>query len=172
MVEFIFRKTAYFQHILTNKFRRMCLKYENFSLKGISHISDIQTTFRLKMSCYKNCQWKYIKTENNKCYLDNKKQEAMFLVVSWSDAHFGFGACILCAGSAVQVKLRPKNWVRWSKFVQAYLKWLFLKMWQFSQGNVFDGNSLWKRDANTGVFLWILHYSLCLLFFNTFHFPI
>ena len=154
MVEFIFRKTAYFQHILTNNFRRMRLKYENFPLKSISHISDIQTTFRLKKSYYKNCQWKYIKTENNKCYLDNKKQKAMFLVVSWSDA-----PCILRVRSAVQVKLRPKNCARWSKFVQAYLKWLFLKMWQFSLGNIYDGNSLWKRDANTSVFLWILHYS-------------
>ena len=81
-MEFIFRKTPCFHHILMNNFRRMYLKHENFSLRGISDISDLQTTFRLKTFYCKNCQWKYIKNESDKCYLDNKKQKAMFLVVS------------------------------------------------------------------------------------------
>ena len=34
-------------NFLMNNFRRMCLKCENCSLRGISDISDIQTTFRL-----------------------------------------------------------------------------------------------------------------------------
>ena len=33
----------------------------------------------------------------------------MFLVVSWSDVHFGFGVCILRARSGVQVKLRARK---------------------------------------------------------------
>ena len=79
-MEFIFRKTPCFHHILMNNFRRMYLKHENFSFRGISDISDLQTTFRLKTFYCKNCQWKYIKNESDKCYLDNKKQKAMFLV--------------------------------------------------------------------------------------------
>ena len=58
----------------------------------------------------------YIKNENDKYYLDNKKQKALFLVVSWSDAHFSFGACILRARSDAQAK----NRARWSKFAQAW----------------------------------------------------
>ena len=91
VVEFIFRKTPCFQHILMNNFRQMRLKYENFSLRGTSDISDIQTTFKLKKFYCKNCQCKYIKNENDKCYLDNKKQKTMLLVLSWSDAHRKIG---------------------------------------------------------------------------------
>ena len=35
VVEFIFHKTPCFQYILMNNFRLMCLKYENFPLRGI-----------------------------------------------------------------------------------------------------------------------------------------
>ena len=35
LVELIYRKTVFFQHIIRNNFRQMRLKYENFSCRGM-----------------------------------------------------------------------------------------------------------------------------------------
>ena len=75
VVEFIFCKTPCFQHILMNDFRLMRLKYERFSLRRISDISDIQTTFTLQKFYCKNSQCKYIKNENHKSHLSNKNKK-------------------------------------------------------------------------------------------------
>ena len=70
-------------------------------------VLDVKTTFRLKKShIAKNFWWKQVKNESRKCYLGNKEQKAIFLVVSRSDVHFSiehtffvcsFGCAILLA---------------------------------------------------------------------------
>ena len=47
----------------------------------------------------------------------------MFLVVSWSDAHFKFWAPTFCVPDRRAILLaRPKNRARWRKFVQSCLR--------------------------------------------------
>ena len=79
-----------------------------------------------------NFWWKHIKNESCKCYLGNKEQKAMFLVVSRSNLHFGFDhpffffffACPIGRESKIaRPKIRPPA----KKFVQPYLTNLQLK---------------------------------------------
>ena len=107
----------------------MRVKYENDSLRGI-------------FFC-KNFQWKYIKNENHKSYLGNNEQKAMFLVVSWSDAHFSFGRLLFACPIGAQFYLRArkigrveenlsspvyeKSYIKNKLFFQLYLKSYFVK---------------------------------------------
>ena len=45
-------------------------------------ILNVKTTFRLQKPHFVNVWWKHIKNDSYKWYLDNKEQEAVFLVVS------------------------------------------------------------------------------------------
>ena len=79
VVKLIFREAPCFQHIHMNNFRRMRRKYEHFSLRGI-----LFQIFK-QHSCYKGFIAKTFDgnmLKDHKSYLDNKKQKAMFLVVS------------------------------------------------------------------------------------------
>ena len=101
------------QQILLNTFRRMRL-WNTFFQEHL--ILDVKTTFRLKGLIAKTS---HIKNESCKCYLGNKEQKAMFLVVSRSDVHFGFDqpfffACPIGRASKIA---RPKNRARRKKFV-------------------------------------------------------
>ena len=53
-------------------------------------ILDVKTTFRLQKPHCENFWWKHIKNERCKCFVGNKEQKAMFLVVSRSNLDFGF----------------------------------------------------------------------------------
>ena len=78
-------------------------------------ILDVKTTFRLKKShIAKNFWWKQVKNESRKCYLGNKEQKAIFLVVSRSDVHFSiehtFFVCSFgCAILLVKIRHLEKN---------------------------------------------------------------
>ena len=78
-------------------------------------VLDVKTTFRLKKShIAKNFWWKQVKNESRKCYLGNKEQKAIFLVVSRSDLHFSiehtFFACSFgCAILLVKIRHLEKK---------------------------------------------------------------
>ena len=59
-------------------------------------ILEVKTTFRLQKYHFESIWQKHIKNESCRCYLGNNKQKAMFLVVSQSDAHFGFEHYFFC----------------------------------------------------------------------------
>ena len=70
-------------------------------------ILDIKTIIRLQKTHRKFFWWKNIKNESRKSNLDNEEYKAMFSVVFWSDAHFGFThpffACpIECTNETIQ----------------------------------------------------------------------
>ena len=81
-------------------------------------ILDVKTTFRLqKLNC-KNFWRKHIRNESFKCYLGNKEQKAMFLVVFRSDVHFGFLAPIFLRPILL---VRPKNRAPRKEFVHPWV---------------------------------------------------
>ena len=64
----------------------MILAYSSEHLR----LLDVKTTFRLQKSCYEDFWCKHFKNQSCKCYLGNKEQISMFLVVSRSYVLFGF----------------------------------------------------------------------------------
>ena len=59
--------------------------------------------------------WKSNKNESCKCYLGNKEQKSMFLVVSRSDVHIDFDfACpfVPCPIGRASKIVPTKNWAR------------------------------------------------------------
>ena len=88
-------------------------------------ILDTKTTVRLQKPHCKNFWWKHINKSCKSC-LGNKKQKAMFLVMSWSDVHFGFDhqlfACPI--GSANKIA-RPKSRTCTKKFSHPLLQFVF-----------------------------------------------
>ena len=108
MAEFVFSKIPYFQHILLEHLWTNAFELWKFFFQ--EHlILDIKTTFRLQKPHCKYFWWKHIKNENCKCYLGNKDQNAMLLVLSRSDVHFGFEHPFLCARSGAQIKLLARK---------------------------------------------------------------
>ena len=59
-------------------------------------ILDFKTTFRLQKPHWESFLRKTINNESFKCYLFNKEQKAMFLVVSRSEVYFGFEHPFFC----------------------------------------------------------------------------
>ena len=82
-------------------YRRMLLNYENLFFE-VHLILDVKTTFRLQKACCEHFWWKHIKNEGCKCYLVNKEEKAMFLVVSQLDVYFGFELPIFCVPDRAQ----------------------------------------------------------------------
>ena len=129
LAEFIFSKIPCFQHIfLLNTFRRMCLNYENCSLRRIlfynlvpraqslsssSYRGDEVAYFRLQKPHCENIWWKHITHISCKNHFGKKEQKAMFLVVSRLDVHFGFE----CPVGGTSKIARPKNRAPRKKFV-------------------------------------------------------
>ena len=108
VAEFVFSKIPYFQHILLEHLWTNAFELWKFFFQ--EHlILDIKTTFRLQKPHCKYFWWKHIKNENCKCYLGNKNQNAMLLVLSRSDVHFGFEHPFLCAWSGAQIKLLARK---------------------------------------------------------------
>ena len=119
-----FCKSPSFQHILINNFRRMRLRHENLALRRIS-FQILKQHSDFKSFIAKTFSGNSFKNENHKSYLGNKEQKTMFLVVSRSDTHFNFGRLLLaCPVGPVSKITIPKNRVRWSKFIQVWLKFL------------------------------------------------
>ena len=81
-------------------------------------ILDVKTTLRLQKPHCGNFWWKHIKNESCKCYLGNKEQKAMFLVVSWSEVHFSFERTFFCVPDGGH----PKNRAPGRKFVQPFYR--------------------------------------------------
>ena len=108
----IFSKILCFQRILLKTLRRMRLNYENCFLEE-NLILEVKTTFRLQKPHCENVWWKHIKNESWKCYLGNREQKLMFLVVSRSDVHFDFEhpffACPI--GRAILLRAPRKKFV-------------------------------------------------------------
>ena len=93
--QFIFSKVPCFQHILLKIFRRIRWLYENFSLKSI-----------LFQTLKQHLDYKSVIAKTfGRCYLGNKEQKAMFLVMSRLDVHFAFERpffCVPIAGAQVK----------------------------------------------------------------------
>ena len=62
-------------------------------ISRVNTLLEVKATFRLQKPHCKNFWWKHIKNVSTKCYLGNKEQKAVFLVVPRSDVHFDFGTC-------------------------------------------------------------------------------
>ena len=91
----------------------------------------------------------HIKNESCKCYLDNKEQKAIFLVVSWSDMHVGFEEPFFVCLMNTQVKLRAqkiegidRNFSTTDIGQYVYCNCLFLMYWR----RKFWNQSLYLHD--------------------------
>ena len=99
----------------TRHFWRMCLKYENCSLRRI-----LFQTFKQHSHCKsliaKSFWWNYNKSESCKCYLGMKEQKWMFLVVSQLDVHTDFDFC--APGHIERVEINLSGPVIWAGRIQ------------------------------------------------------
>ena len=104
VAEFVFSKILCFQHIPMNSFRQINLNYGNCSLRDIKYH-------------WVNFWWKHIKKESYKGYLGNKKQKAMFLVVSNMCTLVLRGPFNCMPDWGFKLTCALKSWVLQKKFV-------------------------------------------------------
>ena len=133
MAEIFFSKIPCFQHILLNNFRRTYLNHENCSLRRI---------FGLEKPHYEKFWSNLIKNESCKCYLGNKEQRAMFLVVSRLNLHFGFGhPFFACPIGRASKTARPKSRAPREKFVHPWYKMSLKKYLLHNVFSLITGNT-------------------------------